>query len=87
MSEIIPATENFEKIAEKKDRLKCVYCGNNPVPHFMNWYFETLNIIFTPLRQFILYNPLIGRIKIWAAKFNFFYFFARFFSFFKIIAF
>ncbi|MBI5530946.1 MAG: hypothetical protein HY918_05645 [Candidatus Doudnabacteria bacterium] len=36
----------------------CIYCGNNPVPHRIYWYNETLNIFLTPLRQSILYNPL-----------------------------
>lgn len=37
---------------------KCVDCGNNPVPHFINWYFESLNILFTSLRQFLFFNRL-----------------------------
>jgi len=37
---------------------KCKDCGNNPVPHFINWYFESLNILFTPLRQFLFFNRL-----------------------------
>ncbi len=37
---------------------KCADCGNNPVPHFINWYFESLNILFTPLRQFLFFNRL-----------------------------
>lgn len=32
----------------------CVYCGNNPVPHFIYWYFESVNILLTPIRQLIL---------------------------------
>ncbi len=34
----------------------CPYCGNNPVPHFVNWYVESLNILLTPLRQLLVYN-------------------------------
>jgi len=36
----------------------CQYCGNNPVPHRVYWYNESMNILLTPLRQRILYNPL-----------------------------
>ena len=32
----------------------CKFCGNNPVPHFVYWYFESLNILLSPLRQFLL---------------------------------
>jgi len=41
----------------------CPYCGNNPVPHFVFWYDESLNILFTPLRQRLLYNPLTKFLK------------------------
>jgi D-alanine-D-alanine ligase-like ATP-grasp enzyme len=41
----------------------CEFCGNNPVPHFTNWYFESINILFTPLRQVILYNPITRAFK------------------------
>lgn len=27
----------------------CKYCGNNPVPHFFTWYFESLNLFFSGL--------------------------------------
>lgn len=37
---------------------QCKYCGNNPIPHFTHWYFETLNILFTPFRRFLFYNPV-----------------------------
>ncbi len=36
----------------------CAYCGNNQVPHGINWYFESLNILLTPARQLVLYNPV-----------------------------
>jgi hypothetical protein len=36
----------------------CIYCGNNPVPHRIYWYNESLNIFLRPFRQFILYNRL-----------------------------
>lgn len=35
---------------------QCLYCGKNPVPHFLYWYNESLNILFTGVRQKILYN-------------------------------
>ena len=34
----------------------CIYCGRNPVPHFINWYFESINVLLTPLRKILLYN-------------------------------
>ena len=36
----------------------CKFCGNNPVPHLIFKINESLNILLTPLRQKILYNPL-----------------------------
>jgi D-alanine-D-alanine ligase-like ATP-grasp enzyme len=32
----------------------CVDCGKNQVPHFLYWYFESLNILFGPIRRFFL---------------------------------
>ena len=46
---------DFGKKVFLKNR-KCPYCGNNPVPHRLNWYHESLNIWLTPLRQRLLYN-------------------------------
>lgn len=47
----------------KQERLRitqqCTYCGNNPVPHFTHWYFETVNIILTPIRRVLFYNSLV----------------------------
>lgn len=37
---------------------KCPYCGNNPVPHYLNWYFDSLNILFEKIQIGILANPL-----------------------------
>ncbi len=42
---------------------KCEHCGNNPVPHRMYWYMESLNIFLTPLRQKLLYNPVTFWLK------------------------
>ena len=36
----------------------CLYCGNNPVPHFLTWYFETANTALAPVRKLLLYNPV-----------------------------
>lgn len=41
----------------------CPYCGNNPVPHRLFWYNETLNIVLTPLRQKLLYNGVTRFVK------------------------
>ncbi len=40
----------------KKNR--CPYCGNNPIPHYLNWYFDSLNILFEKLQIGLLANPL-----------------------------
>ncbi len=40
----------------KKNR--CPYCGNNPIPHYINWYFDSLNILFEKLQIGLLANPL-----------------------------
>lgn len=37
---------------------RCPYCGNNPIPHYLNWYFDTLNIFFEKIQIGILTNPL-----------------------------
>ncbi len=37
---------------------KCLFCGNNPVPHTIFWINESLNILLTPLRQKLLFNPV-----------------------------
>lgn len=37
---------------------KCPYCGNNPIPHYLNWYFDSLNILFEKLQIGLLANPL-----------------------------
>jgi hypothetical protein len=48
----------------------CKYCGNNPVPHFVYFINESLNILFTPIRQVILYNffTKIGVKRLWGKK-------------------
>ncbi len=41
----------------------CIYCGNNPVPHFFHWYFESVNILFAPVREVVLFNPVASATK------------------------
>ncbi|MEI6711133.1 MAG: hypothetical protein WCK88_02630 [bacterium] len=36
----------------------CPYCGHNPIPHYLNWYFDSLNILFEKLQVGLLGNPL-----------------------------
>ena len=35
----------------------CPYCGNNPVPHYLNWYFDSMNILFEKIQIGFLINP------------------------------
>lgn len=44
-------------------KTNCPYCGNNPVPHFIFWYHESLNILLTPIRQWLLYNVFANRFR------------------------
>lgn len=30
---------------------KCVYCGNNPIPHRLNWFNESVSVLMMPLNQ------------------------------------
>ncbi len=53
------------------NKIQCPYCGNNPVPHFTHWYFESINVLFTPLRQGILYNPASRLLKKLSLRYNF----------------
>jgi hypothetical protein len=39
-------------------KLQCPYCGNNPIPHYLNWYFDSLNILFEKLQIVSFSNPL-----------------------------
>ncbi len=36
----------------------CPYCGHNPIPHYLNWYFDSLNILFEWIQVGILSNPI-----------------------------
>ena len=41
----------------------CPYCGNNPIPHYLNWYFDSINILFEKLQVGVLANPFISLIN------------------------
>lgn len=43
----------------------CPYCGNNPVPHYLNWYFDTINILFERLQVWFLCNPIAKFLSRW----------------------
>ena len=64
---------------------KCEFCGNNQVPHFANWYFESLNVFLSVARKLILYNPLAMLIKKIISKFSCFKKFVHFLVFIKVI--
>ncbi len=59
-----------EKERKAKTRL-CVYCGNNQVPHFFNWYFESLNLFLTPLRSWLIANSFSSLFRRLFVKANF----------------
>lgn len=58
LTAVPPATRT-----EPASPARCPYCGNNPVPHFLHWYFESINVLFGPLRVLLLYNPLALLVK------------------------
>lgn len=41
---------------------KCLYCGNNPIPHFMHWANQSLIILMTPVNIFFVRVGIISRI-------------------------
>lgn len=41
-----------------KTKKTCPYCSGNPTPHYINWYFDTINILFERLQIGIFLNPL-----------------------------
>jgi hypothetical protein len=57
----------------------CVYCGKMPVPHFINWYFESADIFLAQLRRFLVYNFLALRLKKYLRKKNFAWLLSKFF--------
>jgi D-alanine-D-alanine ligase-like ATP-grasp enzyme len=38
---------------------KCEYCGNNPVPHFLQWSSESMVIVMTPLNRWMARTGLV----------------------------
>ena len=68
------------------EKIDCENCGNNPVPHFLNWYFESMNIFLTPLRIKLFYNPTSFKIKSFFVPINFSLFFEKVFYNLKIIS-
>ncbi len=40
---------------------KCVYCGNNPTPHFINWINESTSVVMMPLNQ-ALFGGKFGKL-------------------------
>lgn len=55
---------------EQLNKSDCLYCGNNPIPHFTHWYFETVNILLSPFRRLLFYNPLARRLVVSFRKTN-----------------
>lgn len=43
----------------------CPYCGHNPIPHYLNWYFDSLNILFEKLQVGLLGNPVARFLTRW----------------------
>src|SRR5258708_1797715 len=41
----------------------CPFCGNNPTSHSLTWYFESSNVLYTPLRQVLFYNKISNFLK------------------------
>ncbi len=62
-----PPAVFFKKIAGDRP---CAYCGNNPVPHLLTWYFESTSALLTPLRRFLLYSPISKLAFKFFARFN-----------------
>ena len=56
---------------------KCPYCGNNPVPHFLYWYFESFNILLAPVRRIFLHNFFSRFLRRRSENVNLSYFFAK----------
>lgn len=49
---------------------KCLYCGNNPVPHAFTWYFDTSDVLLAPVRQRLLYNRFSRSLHRWLSRHN-----------------
>lgn len=48
---------------------KCQACGNNPVPHFLHWYYESLNVALAPLRNILLHNYFSEKAALFLSKY------------------
>lgn len=77
-------SKEAKQSAEKKN---CEYCGNNPVPHFVYWYFESLNLFLAPIRRAVLYNNFSLKIKKFFVKILPINFWLKIFVFFRVITF
>ncbi len=55
--------EDYTRDMKKKH--SCPYCGNNPVPHYLNWYFDSLNILFEKIQIGIFTNPIFRWLQRW----------------------
>lgn len=54
-----------------KSSNSCLYCGNNPAPHFLTWYFESLDLLLQPLRRAIFFNPVSRALRRFLKNHNF----------------
>ncbi len=43
----------------------CPYCGNNPIPHYLNWYLDSINIFFEKIQVGVFGNPIIRFLGRW----------------------
>lgn len=35
---------------------KCIYCGENPIPHRVHWFYESFDILMSPIKQALFYG-------------------------------
>jgi D-alanine-D-alanine ligase-like ATP-grasp enzyme len=47
--------------------MKCLYCGENPIPHTSHWLFESMDIFMQPIKERIFYGS-IGKPFDWLAE-------------------
>lgn len=40
---------------------KCIYCGNNPIPHAVHKFYESIDIILSPIRRWVS-RSIIGKV-------------------------
>ncbi len=73
----------------KKENSKntCIYCGNNPIPHFTYWIFQFSNIFLSKWHNFIFYNPLTVKLRFWLGKKNAGWYFIKLFYGLKLVSF